>query len=60
MHIGFSHLRLSFESMPIHSEVKSFAEALAEKTGYKIVNEAPESRVVLLSRLEKPIQLGNS
>ena len=60
MHIGFSHLRLSFESMPIHSEVRSFAEELAEKTGYKIVNEAPESRVVLLSRIEKPIQLGNN
>ena len=60
MHIGFSHLRLSFESMPIHSEVRSFAEALAEKTGYKIVNEATESRVVLLSRIEKPIQFGNN
>jgi tRNA wybutosine-synthesizing protein 1 len=60
MHIGFSHLRLDFDHMPRHSEVRNFAEGLAEKTGYKIVNEAPESRVVLLSRLEKPIQVGNN
>ena len=60
MHIGFSHLRLSFESMPMHNEVRDFAEALAERTGYKIINEAQESRVVLLSRLEKPIQVGNT
>jgi tRNA wybutosine-synthesizing protein 1 len=60
MHIGFSHLRLSFDQMPRHTEVRGFAEQLAEKTGYKIINEAPESRVVLLSRLEKPIQVGNN
>lgn len=58
MHIGFSNLRLSFESMPMHAQVKEFAAELAQKTGYKIINEAPESRVVLLSRLEKPIQVG--
>jgi tRNA wybutosine-synthesizing protein 1 len=58
MHIGFSNLRLGFDRMPMHGEVKKFAAQLAEKTGYKIINEAPESRVVLLSRLEKPIQVG--
>lgn len=60
MHIGFSNLRLGFERMPLYTEVKDFAEQLAEKTGYKIIDEAPESRVVLLSRLEKPIQVGNN
>ena len=60
MHIGFSNLRLSFDRMPQHSEVKEFAVQLAEKTGYKVINEAPESRVVLLSRLEKPIQVGGN
>lgn len=58
MHIGFSNLRLGFERMPMHGEVKEFAEQLSEKTGYMIVDEAPESRVVLLSRLKKPIQVG--
>ncbi len=54
MHIGFSGLRLGFDNMPMHHEVKEFAEQLASKTGYKVLDEAPESRVVLLSRLERP------
>ena len=58
MHIGFSNLRLGFERMPMHTEVKEFSRQLAEKTGYTIIDEAPESRVVLLSRLKKPIQVG--
>ena len=57
MHIGFSNLRLSFERMPMHIEVLDFAKHLAEKTGYMVIDEAPESRVVLLSRLKKPIKV---
>jgi tRNA wybutosine-synthesizing protein 1 len=49
MHIGFSNLRLGFNDMPQLSEVKTFAEELAEKTGYDIINESADSRVVLLS-----------
>jgi tRNA wybutosine-synthesizing protein 1 len=60
MHIGFSNLRLGFDQMPMHQEVKDFAAQLAQATGYKVINEAPESRVVLLSKLEKPIQLGSN
>jgi len=59
MHIGFSNLRLGFERMPMHSEVKDFAKKLSEKTGYMIINEAPESRVVLLSKFKKSIQVGS-
>ena len=59
MHIGFSGLRLGFECMPMHTQIREFAEKLSEKTGYKILDEAPESRVVLLSRLQKPIQVEN-
>ena len=60
MHIGFSGLRLGFDRMPLHSEIKNFASKLAEKSGYKILDQAPESRVVLLSRLQKPIQIASS
>lgn len=56
MHVGFSRLRLSYENMPNHQEVQGFAERLSEETGYNIVDESEESRVVLLSRLEKPIR----
>ncbi len=60
MHIGFSGLRLGFDCMPNHKEVKDFALELAEKTGYKIVDEAVESRVVLLSKKGKPARFGSS
>ncbi|HSQ49112.1 MAG TPA: 4-demethylwyosine synthase TYW1 [Candidatus Deferrimicrobiaceae bacterium] len=59
MHIGFSGLRLGFDNMPMHAEVKEFALQLAKSTGYKVLDEAPESRVVLLSRLDKPIKVGS-
>jgi tRNA wybutosine-synthesizing protein 1 len=57
MHVGFSRQRLSFKNMPTHEEIRDFATELAKKIGYKVLNQAPESRVVLLSRLEKPIQI---
>jgi tRNA wybutosine-synthesizing protein 1 len=57
MHIGFSNLRLGFDNMPQYGEVKDFALQLAEKTGYKLINESIDSRVALLSKLEKPIQI---
>ena len=56
MHVGFSRLRLGFENMPTHREIRSFATELSEEMSYNILDEAEESRVVLLSRLEKPIK----
>jgi tRNA wybutosine-synthesizing protein 1 len=56
MHIGFSTLRLGYEAMPAHKEIYDFATRLAERTGYRVIDEAPESRVVLLSKREKPIR----
>jgi tRNA wybutosine-synthesizing protein 1 len=56
MHVGFSRLRLGFENMPSHKEVRYFAERLAKETGYGIIDESSESRVTLLSRLKKPIK----
>jgi len=56
MHVGFSRLRLGYENMPNHSEIREFAMQLAKETGYNIIDESKESRVVLLSRLKKPIK----
>jgi tRNA wybutosine-synthesizing protein 1 len=53
MHIGFSTLRLGFDNMPQHFEVKIFAEELAKKTGYVIIDDSPDSRVFLLSKTQK-------
>lgn len=53
MHIGFSTLRLGFDNMPQHFEVKMFADELAKKTGYMIIDDSPDSRVFLLSKTQK-------
>jgi len=57
MHVGFSRLRLTYTNMPLHEEIRDFAASLAEKTGYKVLDESNKSRVVLLSRLENSINL---
>ncbi len=57
MHVGFSRMRLEYVNMPLHEEVRSFAASLAVETGYKLLDESKESRVALLSKLEKPIKL---
>jgi len=59
MHVGFSRLRLGYESMPDWWEIREFATQLAKETGYNIIDESKESRVVLLSRLEKPVRFGD-
>ncbi|MHA1238634.1 MAG: 4-demethylwyosine synthase TYW1 [Candidatus Odinarchaeia archaeon] len=56
MFVGGSQLRLKFENMPLHSKVKLFAKEIAEYTGYKVIDEVLNSRVVLLSRISKPIK----
>ncbi|MFW6110408.1 MAG: 4-demethylwyosine synthase TYW1 [Thermoproteota archaeon] len=56
MHIGYSRRRLDYKNMPSHEEIKEFAKKLSDHTGYQIIDEAKRSRVVLLSRLDKPIR----
>ena len=58
MHVGFSRLRMSYENTPSHAQIREFAGQLAEETGYNIIDESEESRVVLLSKLKKSILLG--
>lgn len=60
MHVGFSNLRLDFERMPSHKEVLAFAHCLAEKTGYRILDECTDSRVVLLSKRERALRFDGS
>ena len=48
--VGFSRERLGVDYMPLHSEVKVFAEKIAKNCDYKIVDEKENSRVVLLMK----------
>jgi len=54
MYVGYSRRRLTFESMPTHGDIIEFSKSLASQTSYTIIDESPESRVALLSRLKKP------
>jgi len=57
MSLGYFRYRLGVEPMPRHEEIRAFAKKLAEYTEYNIIDEAMDSRIVLLSRLNKPLKL---
>jgi tRNA wybutosine-synthesizing protein 1 len=57
MHVGFSRLRMGFENMPSYRQIHEFSAQLADETGYRIVDKSEESRVVLLSKLQKPLSV---
>jgi tRNA wybutosine-synthesizing protein 1 len=59
MYIGYSRKRMRFNNMPNHLEIRRFGESLSERTGYKLVDESPDSRVVLLTNLDKPLPIHN-
>ena len=59
MHVGFSRLRIGYEATPSHSQVKEFARQLSLKTGYEILDESTESKVVLMSKLHTTIKLNS-
>jgi tRNA wybutosine-synthesizing protein 1 len=55
MHVGFSRLRMEYKNTPSHTQIRAFALQLSEETGYNIIDESEESRVVLVSKLDGPI-----
>ncbi|MCP8307996.1 MAG: 4-demethylwyosine synthase TYW1 [archaeon] len=55
MHLGYSMHRLNRSNMPSFKEIERFSSQVSELTGYKIIGSSEESRVVLLSKLKKPI-----
>jgi tRNA wybutosine-synthesizing protein 1 len=59
MHLGSSRGRLDKQNSPSHREIRAFSQKLASLTGYYLVDEQNESKVVLLSRNKqvKKIQL---
>ena len=48
--VGHSKERLELKNMPLHPDIKAFAEKIASCSGYKIIDEKKESRVVLLMK----------
>ncbi|KAF5043420.1 Wyosine base formation [anaerobic digester metagenome] len=50
MYLGYSRKRLQRDQMPEHSDVRAFAEKIAEHCDYTVKDESPASRVVCLER----------
>lgn len=50
MFVGYSRKRLEMDNMPLHLEVKQFADKINEHLGYHLAGESKPSRVVLLSK----------
>lgn len=50
MAVGGSRRVMKYEDMPLHSEIQEFAAQIERHSSYRIVNEKPDSRVVLLTR----------
>jgi tRNA wybutosine-synthesizing protein 1 len=50
MFLGASRGRLGVENSPAHREIRSFSKKISDLTGYYLVDEQSESRVVLLSK----------
>ncbi len=58
MVVGYSRYRLALENMPVHSEIREFAKQIEKHSSYKLVDEKPESRVILMMKdAKKPIRL---
>jgi tRNA wybutosine-synthesizing protein 1 len=50
VYMGRSRQRLGRDHVPEHEEIRAFAERLAGRTGYLLLDESPESKAVLLGR----------
>ena len=50
VYMGRSRQRLGRDHVPEHSEIAEFAHGLARRTGLAVLDESPESKVLLLGR----------
>lgn len=57
MSLGGFQYRLSSTNMPSFEEILEFSKKICELTSLKIIDTSESSRIVLLSRLDKPIKL---
>tara|TARA_Y100000310_G_scaffold336351_1_gene420621 strand:- start:2070 stop:3020 length:951 start_codon:yes stop_codon:yes gene_type:complete len=60
MYLGLSRKRLKEENMPLHPEVKEFAEKINKHLGYTVAGESAPSRVVLLSSGKKDLKIDSN
>ena len=57
-YVGYSQYRMKPENQPRMNEIREFAKLIeAELGGYRLVDEHEPSRIVLLTRLPRPVKL---
>jgi tRNA wybutosine-synthesizing protein 1 len=56
MNVGGARARLKPENMPVHDEIMQFAEVVEKNTGYTIMSQKVNSRVVLLKRSDANVR----
>ena len=57
MSVGGARARFSYKEMAWFHEIQEFAAEIAEASSYKVIDEHEPSNIVLLSRLDKAINL---
>ncbi len=57
MAVGYARYRMEYKQMPLHPEIREFAEKIAELNKLKIVDEKKNSRVVLLMKEDRDRKL---
>lgn len=50
MSLGYAMSRINYEDMLLHNEIKDFANKIIELTNFKLLDEKPVSRVILLAK----------
>ncbi len=55
--VGASRQRMTIDNMPSHQEIREFAAALSERTGYEILRERSDSRVLVMGHDKKELKL---
>ncbi|MGC9517247.1 MAG: 4-demethylwyosine synthase TYW1 [Methanomicrobiales archaeon] len=50
MYVGYSRKRLDLNNMPSFRKIMEFSNTISQKSGYEIINNSEDSRVVLLSK----------
>ena len=53
MPIGDAKYRMEYSEMPTHEEIKKFAEKICSINQWKIIDEKPESKVVLVMKEDR-------
>lgn len=53
MWVGHSRNRLEIENMPYHKEIKDFADKVSKELDWRIIDEKPKSRTVLMMKQDR-------